>query len=89
MNMIYKYELQIDDMQVIEMPKGSEILTAQVQNNKVCLWAMVDPVTSKTEGRKIRMIGTGNPVEDSNLKYISTVQMVNGLVVWHIFEVLS
>lgn len=47
---IYKYELQVTDNQNIMLPIGSKILTVQNQNEKACLWALVDP-NNETEGR--------------------------------------
>jgi hypothetical protein len=90
---IWKYELKAEDEQVLIMPAGAKILSAQVQNHgfhdAICIWAIVDPNTpsSKLEKRKFRIIGTGHPFNDAdNLTFISTVQMYDGKLVFHVFE---
>lgn len=40
---IYKYPLDVTDVQEIKLPVGAEILTVQAQNGTLCLWALVDP----------------------------------------------
>lgn len=85
-NRIFKYELKIDDEQILVMPKMAEILTVQIQNNKLCLWAIVNP-NLNDENYVIEIYGTGHPFPSIGMakrKYISTVQL-NGLV-WHIFH---
>lgn len=83
---IYKYQLQITDEQVIELPKESEILTAQIQHGRLFLWAIVWP-NNITEKRVIEIYGTGQPFPSYGMaerKYIATVQ--DDVLVWHIFE---
>lgn len=82
---IWKYPLDLTDTQNVMMPKSAKILTAQVQGDSLCLWALVNPDAPK-QRRKIEILGTVNPAPDVNRRYISTVQMIGGSVVWHIFE---
>jgi hypothetical protein len=84
---IWKYPLEMTDTQRVQMPKGAQILTAQMQGQTLCLWALVDcgSVLSKDD-REIEIIGTGNPISDASRRYIATVQMCGGGLVWHIFE---
>ena len=70
------------------MPKGAEILTAQIQDDNLCLWALVNPKV-RTEIRVIEIFGTGNPISSYariNRKYISTFQIQEGNLVFHVFE---
>ena len=84
MQRIYKYPLQVTDVQMVQMPIGAVILTAQNQNEVVTLWAMVED-KELIEFRAIHIFGTGHPIpEKYNGKYIATVQ-AEGFV-WHIFE---
>lgn len=83
---IYKYPLDLVDRQVRSMPIGAEVLTAQVQRNEICLWAIVPP-GQPNEERIFEIIGTGNPVVVDigvERRYIATVQQ--GEFVWHVFE---
>ena len=41
-NSVWKFELTGTPLQPIIMPKGSIILSMQVQGNKPCIWAFVN-----------------------------------------------
>lgn len=84
MSTIYKYELEVVDKQEIELPLDAEILNVQVQHGKPCLWAKVIP-SLVPETRVIFMYGTGHPIYEPILKYISTFQIANGNLVFHVF----
>lgn len=81
---VWKYHLptSITDLR---LPVGAEILSAQVQNDTVYLWVMVDPLAPK-EYRTFEMIGTGQALEEGTRTFIDTVQMADGFLVFHIFE---
>ncbi len=85
MKKIYKYPLKFNDDESVLMPKGAEILCAQMQYGTLCLWALVDP-SAELEPRQIEIYGTGNPVEPGHRHYISTVQLSGGDLVFHVFE---
>jgi len=82
---IWKYPLEATDTQNVMMPEGAEILSAQMQGNMLCLWALVNPA-APNQRREIEVIGTGHPMPDAKRRYISTAQMHGGALVWHIFE---
>lgn len=83
---IWKFPLVLTDVQTVMMPEFGQILTAQMQNGSgLCLWAFVNP-ESPLQPRTIVVLGTGNPAPENPGKYISTVQMQGGALVWHIFE---
>lgn len=84
---IYKYTLEIADLQEIRMPQGARVLSAKEQYGKLVIWALCD--TSQPERNKnIQIIGTGNPIEynvsEHDWHFVDTVLMSNGLV-WHVF----
>jgi hypothetical protein len=88
MKSIWKFPIEIKDRQNLLMPEGAEILTAQVQGQSPCLWALVNPNARKTV-RTIAVNGTGHPIEDdAERHYIGTIQMGGGVFVWHVFEEL-
>ena len=79
------------DWQGVTMPEGAEILTVQIQNDVPYLWALVDP-EARTEIRGIAMFGTGHPIDydiGASGRYISTFQLRNGELVFHVFENLD
>ncbi|WP_417459103.1 hypothetical protein [Kordiimonas sp.] len=84
---IWKYELEITDLQRVAMPKGAKILSVGKQGAYACLWAMVDENEDATEERCIEIVGTGNPMHRSMgfaRRFIGTVVMTP--FVWHVFE---
>ena len=84
MKTIWKYELETTDGQSIDMPIGAEILTVQMQNGSLCLWAKVDSDAPK-ERRKILIRGTGNSIGEV-VAYIGTFQLAVASLVFHVFE---
>lgn len=83
MKQIWKFTVE----NVIEMPKGAEILTVQIQDSfNTCIWALVDP-EEETEKRVFEVVGTGHKFDNANKKYIGTWQI--SMFVWHLFEVIN
>ena len=87
MRTVWKYELAIDDYIDVEIPKGAEILTFQVQSDKPYIWCLVDPEAEK-EVRRFRFAGTGHSIKEDNLKYIASCQVQGGILIFHLFEVV-
>jgi hypothetical protein len=85
MKTIWKFPIECVDSQVIEIPHGAKILTAQFQGDKLCLWALVDTEEPK-ELRNILIYGTGHAMKPDNLRYISTYQVAGGRLIFHVFE---
>lgn len=82
---IYKYPLELKDLNEIDMPEQAEILSVQIQNGIPCLWAKVN-TDYPEEKRAIRIIGTGNSINPCEpLVFITTYQF-EGLV-FHVFEI--
>lgn len=84
MKTIFKYELPINDTAYVPMPAGAKILSAQVQNERPCIWAEVDS-DAAIEMRLIIVHGTGHPVLQHG-EFIGTIQIDGGRLVFHIFE---
>ncbi len=90
---IYKYILDINDFQTVDMPEGAEILSVKIQPPKcsggpeqLCMWVNID-TDKMLIPRRIRIFGTGNPmVYEHELKFIGTAQTADGYLVWHVFE---
>jgi len=85
METIYKYNLEVIDRQIIQMPEQSEILTVQSQFNEPKLWVKVESDNKKID-YEIAMFGTGYPIlDDYNGVYIGTIQLDYGNYVYHCF----
>lgn len=85
---IWKFPLEVIDVQKIEIPADYEILTVQVQAGHPCLWALVDTDTFRRK-IAIEIVGTGHRILDKKRKYIGSFQMLNGVLVYHCFESLE
>lgn len=80
---IFKYQL---NSAVNHLPQGAKILSAQVQNDQICIWALVDPDRPLVM-RKLKIFGTGQPLPvhgPIEAVFVGTVQQ--GIYVWHIFD---
>ncbi len=86
---IYKYPLKLTASQTVFLPYCAEILSVQMQGGLLTLWAEVsseaygDPVQ-----RQILICPTGESEGDiDQCRHISTV--LDGTLVWHVFEVIA
>lgn len=86
MKRVYKYPLEVNDEVSVYMPKGARVLSVQVQDGRPCLWAECNP-DGESVLRTFLIRGTGHPIDDEIEKeYIGTIQMCEGLIVFHVFE---
>lgn len=89
MKTVHKFDLWSDD-NTVTLPAGAELLTVQMQHDSPRLWALVDTDVTEQERRIIRFYGTGHFINPAlELRYLATVQMEGGALVFHAFEVLS
>ena len=82
---VWKFRLAVIDSLELEMPEGATILHVHEQNTAICLWALVDP-NAPTVARKFTIYGTGHPVPDAHGAYVGTAHMMDGQLVFHLFE---
>ena len=85
---IWKYTLEVTDTQNIPMPKGSKILSVQAQENRPCIWALVNP-NKELEPRRFEMYSTGHPLTFDSRDYLGTFQLDQEALVFHLFEYLN
>lgn len=89
-NSIYKYQLHLVTIQVLQIPKSGQILSAQIQRDNICIWASVD-TSEKSEDRTIGLVETGAPFPkinpDQEMVHIETVQLYG--ITWHVFEIIQ
>lgn len=83
---IWKYEIKITNEQTLELPLNAEILIAQRQYDTPCVWVKVEERIGQKEKRTIEVFGTGHPMSDEPRRYIGTIQIAGGGLVWHVFE---
>ena len=83
---IWKYTIQITDVQTVELPENAKILCVKIQYDIPTLWALVDPTLDR-EPIEIVTFGTGQPdIETDNLEYIDTYLVMGGDFVGHVFK---
>ena len=84
MQVIYKYKLAWQPVQVVQLPL-KRVLTIQLQNGTPCLWALVDTDAPEIP-LTLRMAGTGtrDGCDFDTLRYINTTQF--GTLVLHWFS---
>lgn len=85
MKRVYKYPLQVDDINTLEVPGGynSKVLSVQVQGNTPCAWILVNP-DLPTSPIKLRIAGTGHDIHEE-VEFIDSFQMMDGRLVFHAF----
>lgn len=82
-NQIWKFALP-NALNAVAMPPGANVLSAQMNNEIPCIWAICDAETKERETRMFCVFGTGEPLPVVPGLHIGTVQ--DHGYVWHIFE---
>lgn len=85
MKAIWKFPLEILDLQEIAIPKGAIVRAIQVQDGRPCLWAEVDSEAPKIT-HEFRTYGTGHPMDTDWPFYLGTYQV--GALVFHVYTKL-
>jgi len=78
---IYKYALQVIDVQTLQIPEGMEPLHVDMQDGILTLWAKVN-TTAPITPYIIYVLGTGHPLPKVGEIYLGTV--FDGSFVWHV-----
>lgn len=85
MKTVYKYSIPINEQTFrLDLPGGAKILSAQLQNGKPQLWALVN-TEMPAISRQFYWVGTGNPIDESGLTYVSTFLLNQDTKVIHLF----
>jgi hypothetical protein len=78
---IWKFPIQVGDTW-LSIPGTWKALSAQLQDEQLCLWVLVDPLEPPV-AVPVRVIGTGWLHDMHGWEHLSTVQR-DGYV-WHVF----
>ena len=84
MKTIYKYALEHVDEQEIETHEGFLDLCVKAQYGNAVLWLIVDPNKKKIKV-KVYIIATGQSFDPKDKRYLDSVLLLEGRIVWHIF----
>lgn len=90
MQVIHKQNMVVTDRQTLDLPQGAVILSVQEQYGILTMW-YTNPDTGiyNTTTRIFLLRGTGVSYETHSTMaevYLGTVQTLEGVLVWHIFE---
>lgn len=85
MKTIWKYQFEIVPVFGITVPKGAVVLSAQMQGDVPCLWALVD-TRRELVARRFYLFGTGNNLPEETTAYSHLDTFQQGPFVWHLFE---
>lgn len=89
MKTIYKYSFDVADEVSLNMPRGAEFLSIQVQKQRPTMWFLVDD-SEELEEKRFRIYGTGFVLDNEVAQfYRGTFQLVAGTFVGHVFEILD
>ena len=81
-NIIYKYQLELVEHQVIKVPNRRIILDIRIQDELYYVWALVDNrLEDKDLSIYLRGTGTSDNMQDK--RYITTLQDKH--MMWHFF----
>jgi hypothetical protein len=79
---IWKYNIDLADTQVLRTKAGAKFLDVQIQNHYPTIWVEVDTEAAPKD-YVIEVFGTGNPMTLFYRKHIGTIQ--DGGFVWHVY----
>lgn len=83
---IHRYQLNCSGLrEEVKMPEGAELLTVDVRDGDVHLWAQVD-TRNPEKTRLVTCYGTGQPTPNNPGKYIGTTQLFSGKLVLHWYD---
>ena len=82
MRTVYKYPIY----KKVFLPKSAQIVkVGKDDNDRCCIWAIVDPTEQETEEKYFVIAATGDFWDEDRAKYIGTY-FDNGYV-WHVLEI--
>lgn len=85
---IWKFRVSIEQVQhALQIPKGSTILSLQMQDGHPHVWVHVPMPEVETEFYHLEWVGTGHEAPRRYDQFIGTQQFDGGEYVFHLFLV--
>jgi hypothetical protein len=85
---IFRYDLDIEDEQLVDMPRSPQILSVaphRFSPDRAEIWALVDDQQPEVPVR-FRVFGTGHPADAAaGCAFIGTVPIHGGSLIFHVF----
>ena len=92
---VWRYDIPLEDVFELEVPKNSEVLCVNTVNKsetpRPSIWFLVAPHCEETEKRKFIVRDTGHEIYEHSdyIKYLGTFFIVDRTLVFHVFEVVA
>lgn len=83
---VWKYDLHHYGPNDLQMPAGAIPIHADVQAGQPCLWALVDPARPP-EPRRFLLAATGQELGETVGRHVGSYLQLDGIFVYHVFEV--
>lgn len=88
MTTIHKFEVSPLGNFVCCLPQGAKFChVAEQRKEEINMWFEVDTDNPRVE-RHFAVYGTGQPIHESNVKYLGSFILMNGELVFHLHELL-
>ncbi|GAB6439722.1 hypothetical protein CON36_34030 [Bacillus cereus] len=84
---VWKFVLESQETQMLEVPLGAEILSTETQGDDIVVYALVDTEQTEKEYKDVRVYGTGVPIPDviTEYNFLGTAKFYNGSMMFHVF----
>ena len=83
MKVVYKYPLELEDKQIVQIPSNSKIVHVGLDPNGIlCLWAEIDRNENNIDW-KIHIVGTGHERITNNMVHLGS--LLTPPFVWHVY----
>jgi hypothetical protein len=92
MAVVWKFPLEWEDKVQVPMPRGTTILSADVQDGRPVVWGLVKDFEGDAPPfvtRAFRVAGTGHPIDEGvPMTFVGTIRVSNHVadLVFHIFD---
>lgn len=81
---IWKIVLNLDNEQLIRVPRGTKFLSVQSQHDGACVWYQCNPEAEMTT-RYLSIIPTGKDFDPAGCAYLGTFLIGAGFLVFHVY----
>lgn len=82
---IYKYRIETKNIE-INLPLGSQVLSAESQANGVVLYVLLNPEETRSQRFEIKVFGTGEDIHDlEDFVFMGTVKLYGERFMYHVF----
>lgn len=84
---VWKFKLDPSQSNIIEVPLGTKILSTSAQGDDIVVYGLVSLNEESKEVYSIEVSGTGQQIPSyiNDYKFLDTVKMNNGEVIYHVF----